>query len=489
MLPRREGSLVRNLVTAALLAACVTSFAPITASGQSAQFAINVGGESEDLAQSIAVDDAGNSYVTGYFTGTVDFDPGPGEAELLSGNGTTDAFVAKYDPSGELLWVFRLGGKSGDDLGIDIAVQGQYIVVVGQFSGTTDFDPGPTLRRMTAAGGTDGFVLSVSRNSGTYSWAKRIGGTGDDRAGTVSVHQTDLHVGGSFADTVDFDPGAGVVNRTAGGGMDAFILRLSVAGAFEQVRTLRTTGGSTSTVVGLDVDSNGRVLVTGWFTGTADFNPSSQSANRTANGMEDVFILRLTAAGAFSWVRTLGSADSDFGIGVVTSDAGSVFVTGAFSGTVDFEPGAGISNRTSNGGLDSFVGGYTSSGTLVFAATTGSFNEDLGIDISLDAQGRLVSTGQFFSTADFDPGGGSAALTSAGASDAYVWLLTTSGVLVDAFQLGGLVQDSGQAVATSGGDVFSVGWHEGSGDFDPDLDVLTLTSAGDSDGFLSRIDV
>ncbi|MEQ8815050.1 MAG: TauD/TfdA family dioxygenase [Thalassobaculum sp.] len=78
-----------------------------------AQFAIGMGGTSFDQGYSVAVDSSGNSYVTGYFDGTVDFDPGAGTTNL-TGAGSVDVYIVKYDSSGALVWAKNVGGTNTD---------------------------------------------------------------------------------------------------------------------------------------------------------------------------------------------------------------------------------------------------------------------------------------------------------------------------------------------------------------------------------------
>lgn len=106
------------------------------------QWAKGIGGAESDVGQAIAVDAEGNVYTTGYFSGTVDFDPGPGVVQWSS-SGDRDIFILKTDKFGNLLWVNTFGGTSLD-VPYSIALDNSgYFCVSGLFSETVDFDPGP----------------------------------------------------------------------------------------------------------------------------------------------------------------------------------------------------------------------------------------------------------------------------------------------------------------------------------------------------------
>ena len=145
-----------------LAALVLTTGTPSTYAWSSAQATVSVfGGASSEYGYSIAVDSSGNVYTTGYFQGTVDFDPGTGTSNLTSA-GSADVFVSKLDSSGNFVWAKRFGGVS-NDYGYSIAVDSSgNVYTTGYFEGTADFDPGAGTSNLTPAGGADVFVLKLT---------------------------------------------------------------------------------------------------------------------------------------------------------------------------------------------------------------------------------------------------------------------------------------------------------------------------------------
>src|SRR5215213_1574997 len=126
--------LLRSIITSLILISFFESHSQVPV------FAIGVGGSTEDHAHRTTVDNAGNIIVTGRFTGTADFDPGPAVFTLTS-NGSSDIFVAKYTGSGTFLWAFKAGGTDRD-AGYGVAVDNaDNIYITGYFRNTADFDP------------------------------------------------------------------------------------------------------------------------------------------------------------------------------------------------------------------------------------------------------------------------------------------------------------------------------------------------------------
>ena len=101
-------------------------------------WAINPGGSSDEMGYGIAIDASGNSYVTGYFQGTANFNPS-GAANLTS-HGGQDIFLAKYNTSGNYLWAINMGG-TGNDVGWSVAVDASGVCITGEFQGTEDLIP------------------------------------------------------------------------------------------------------------------------------------------------------------------------------------------------------------------------------------------------------------------------------------------------------------------------------------------------------------
>ncbi|MCE2835377.1 MAG: SBBP repeat-containing protein, partial [Chitinophagaceae bacterium] len=251
-------------------------------------------------------DGNGNMYITGYYWGTVDFDPGAGIAYLTqSGSGTTnnyDLFIAKYDASGNYVWAKSLGSTQMDG-GYSLALDGSgNVIVTGVFSRTVDFDPGEGTSNLTAAGTSneDIFVAKYDA-SGNYVWAIGMGGTNGD-------------VGRSVA-----------------------------------------------------VDGSGNVLVTGYFQGTVDFDPGPGTSNLTSAGSSDIYLAKYDASGNYVWAKRMGSTSQDYVQSIAVDGSGNMLLTGSFQGTVDFDPGAGTSNLTSAGSSDIYLAKYDASGNYVWA--------------------------------------------------------------------------------------------------------------------------
>lgn len=307
------------------------------------------GMSANNRGRAIAVDGGGNVVVTGNFIGTMDFDPGPGTATLASSGWNT--FVARYTPTGNYLWAFKIGPYSSAYN--DVAIDGNgNVVVVGTFSGTHDFNPG-----------TGTAILSSAK----------------------------------------------VSKRNSESSLDIFVAKYSASGAY--LSAFRLGNQYQDWVDAVDVDDNGNIYITGLFgefSSTVDFNPGSGTANLTGYG---TYVAKYTAAGAYVWAFKLGATYPNGAGRIAVDGAGNVVVTGGFQGTVDFDPGAGtasLSGVSTSSQYDIFVARYSTSGTYQWAFSPAAQGSAYGV--SIDGSGDIYVTGIFEGVNDFDPGVGAVVL-------------------------------------------------------------------------------
>ncbi len=355
------------------------------------------GGLDWDSGSGVAADWLGNVYVTGYFTGTVDFDPDGGDSH--TSNGKRDVFLSKFDSSGNFEWA-RTWGGSDYDSGNAVATDGSgSVYVTGGFYGTVDFDPDGSDPH-TSNGWGDVF-LSKFDSSGTFQWARTWGGGSEDEGWGVAVDGSGIvYVTGWFRDIVDFDPGGGDPH-TSNGWEDVFLSKFDSSGNF--MWGLTWGGLAYDYGRGATTDGSGSVYIIGSFYWTVDFDPGGGDPH-TSNGGSDVFLSKFDSSGNFEWVRTWGGSSTDYGTGVTIDGSGNVYVTGKFSGTVDFDPGGG-DPHTTNGWGDVFLSKFDSSGNFEWAQTWGGSDDDFSYGVAADGSGNVYVTGYFRGTVDFAPTG------------------------------------------------------------------------------------
>lgn len=449
--------------------------------------AMALGSTGSDVGNAVATDNAGNIYITGRFSGTVDFDPGAGTTNLVSAGGD-DAFVAKYTSAGGLVWARQFGGTLNEQ-GLAIAVDSAgNVYTTGEYSGTVDFDPGPGTYSLGNAGSTDVFISKLDAD-GNFAWARRIGSSGGDQGLGIAVDSSgNVVTTGRFINTVDFDPDPVAEHKlSAAGNSDIFISKLDAAGKFVWAR--RMGSSEVDAGFGVAIGPDDSIYTTGTFVGTVDFDPGPGTYSLVSSG-QDVFVSQLDAAGNFVQAVRMGGSGSDQGNGIDVDSAGNVYVTGSFNGSnADFDPGPDVFTLVSNGVQDAFVTKLDAAMALVWARQFGGAGTDIGNGIAVDGAGNVYATGRFSGTVDFDPGSGTFNLVSAGGNEVFVSKLDSQGHFVLAKQLGGTSNDAGLGIATDGtvGHVYVTGSFEGTADFDPGSGTHNLVSAGSLDAFVWKL--
>ncbi len=464
------------------------------------QWVRQTGSGLNDYATSMAVDAAGNVYTTGYFNGTVDFNPGIGVYNL-SDIGYNTCFLSKTDASGNFVWANIVTQESNFTTPVLTIDNIGNVYVTGGFIGTTDFDPGADSTILTSVGSPNVYIAKYS-GEGKLRWAKNIGG--NSMGGNSACNGTGIAIDGDgnvittgkFAyGTTDFDPGQGVNNLTAEQA-DYFVSKLDSAGNFVWAKQiLNLSGLSEGATCKISIDAAGNIYLGGTFTTKADFDPGSGvHIEKTEQGGPNIFICKLTASGEFTWVRNIGSYYQDLGYAIKVDASGNVYVTGSFRDNPDFDPDSTEQILYSSGMQDIFVLKLDSNGKYQWAKKMGGSQSDAGYSLEVDRNGNVYTAGLFIGIADFDPGSGVHAMTASGnsdyisitgASDIFISKLDPNGNYLWARQLGNSRSVSIGIDATDA--LYVAGTISGVGDFDPGVGQRYLSSEGEADIFILKL--
>ena len=340
----------------------------------------------------MTMDATGNLYVVGSFTGFASFFNPP---NFLNSAGGKDVFLIKLDNNLNVIWIIQIGGGA-DDVGYGVAVDDAGdIYLTGSFqSANMDFDPsaiGTTIR--STVGGEDMFIAKYDP-TGALLGVQQIGGLGNERGLDLEHDGTGLlYATGFFENSVDFDPGVATVTLASNGGRDAFVAAYTSALTYSWANNMGGLADDEGTELKLGMDND--VYLTGYYNGTAiNFGGG---VSLTSQG-EDGFLVKYTALGAATWGFTVGGADADRGLGIALDGCDNAYLSGYFSGSVDFDPSAAVATRTAPASpqYGYFVGKYNSGGSYMLAGNGGTVSltsEARGIYV--DALGTIFTTGLF----------------------------------------------------------------------------------------------
>jgi hypothetical protein len=418
----------------------------LNAQAQGWSWAKRVGGTGDDQPKSIVTDANGNVYCIGDFENTVDFDPGPGVVNLTAA--VTDIFISKWDSAGNFIWVKQIGGDDHDyatALGLDPSGN---LIATGMFADTVDFDPGNGVYNLVTTGyALNAFMLKLD-SAGNFIWANRVNFFHNalrDRSMVISPDGSICITGWMDILPVDMDPGPGTSLLYTNGLKDAVVAKYSSTGNYEWAVNF---GGSLQNDAAFLASTNntlpGAVYAGGQFFGSFDFDPGANSFIMTSAGNQDIYLVSYDAAGTFLWGKRFGGPGTEYLNSINTDlNTGDIYLTGAFAGTVDFDPDPLVTYNLVGSSLfsDVFVVKLDPLGNFIWAKSFGNFDNEEGLFVTLDPLGNVFVGGYFSGVTDFDPSAATAIDTCSSGYDLYIskfdsygnflWVKTAEGVLYE----------------------------------------------------------
>ncbi|MBN2492702.1 MAG: SBBP repeat-containing protein [Planctomycetes bacterium] len=453
--------------------------AKVNAAGTALLYCGYIGGSGTDYGIAIAVDGAGNAYVTGRTDSTEQTFPvtvGPD----LTHNGGLDAFVAKVNAAGTaLLYCGYIGGSGTEYGGIDIAVDAAgNAFVSGQTASTEQTFPVTVGPDLTHNGGYDAFVAKVNPAGTALLYCGYLGGSGYERGFGIAVDAAgSVWTSGYTSSTEQTFPVTVGPDLTHNGGYDAFVAKVDAAGtALLYCGYLGGTG--TEYGYGIAVDAAGNAYLTGRTTSTEQTFPVTVGPDLTHNGGDDAFVTKVNAQGTgLDYCGYLGGSGADYGYGIAVDALGNACVTGYTSSDEQTFPVVVGPDLTHNGGVDGFVARVAAPGTgLLSCGYLGGSGTDYGKEIAVDAAGNAYVIAQTASDEQTFPVVVGPDLTHNGGDDVVVAKITGACFLAG----GGAPTPGGQvnlALSSSadGGLVYQLGSSFGSGPIAIDTRRLELS--------------
>ncbi|HTN89792.1 MAG TPA: hypothetical protein VL242_39225 [Sorangium sp.] len=348
---------------------------------------------------SVVARDADNNVI---MAGTFDGDANIGGMSFHS-MGSTDVFVAKLDPQGNVIWVASISGVN-PELVNGIAVDSENNIVVAGEIGTTATlrDSMARTTRMTGEGGGDIFVVKLG-GAGGLLWDSHFGNTSPQAALDVAITpDDDIVVVGRSTGTVNF--GRFVLSATD---QDAFVAKLD--GTTGEPSWAKIFGGSMEQeFAGVAADREGNIVVGGSTRGAINFDGLFSAY---AGGL-DAVVAAFGADGRHLWNHSYGDGEDQKVLGVAADQAGNVLLVGEFESSLNVL----ASPLASRGGLDAFLAKLDPAGETVWARSFGRDMDQRATAVDVDALGTIVFTGMF--SGSIDLGGG--LMTSQAGHDAFV---------------------------------------------------------------------
>jgi hypothetical protein len=361
----------------------------LNGAGNELVYSTYLGGNGYDAGYGIAVDAAGNAYVTGSTTSTNFPTANPFQSTF---GGDNDAFVTKLNAAGNALTYSTYLGGSNADAGSGIAVDTGGDAYVTGYTYSTNF-PTANPYQATLGGVENAFVTKLNTEGSGLVYSTYLGGSSYDVGNGIAADANGNAYVTGYTYSTDF-PTVNPYQAALAGVYDAFVTKLDGVGNAAFYSTY--LGGSNGDGgVGIAVDTGGNAYVTG-YTYSTNF-PTKNPFQSALGGVDDAFVTKLNAAGnALTYSTYLGGSSNDAGYGIAVDSGGNAYVTG-FTYSTNF-PTANPYQATFGGVEDAFVTKLNAAGSaLTYSTYLGGSNYDAGRGIAVSA-GNAYVTGNTYST-------------------------------------------------------------------------------------------
>ncbi len=408
----------------------------------------------------------------------------------------------------ELAWVAQFNGPAAYSLPLIETDQEGNIYMAVTFNLTFDANPSVINQNLVSNGFSDIGLLKLDSN-GNLLWAISFGGSRIDHLYDMELDEDgSIFLAGIFYGTIDFDPGPGTENILSYGDTDGFFAKFNSYGGLEWAKRI---GGPDADVI-TDIElSQGNVVISGYFGGTADFNPGTDRYELFANGPDDRFIAKYDPNGKLIFAKEFGIIpyppgvpptnpfyylDEHNGLTITTADNGDILLAGSCEGfRIDLYPGQGILSKYCSN-ICSYIFRLDSGGNFQeHVEFVGFFMLPTMLRITPDD--NLVSVGRFDSQVDFDPGPNYHVLEAAGnlstafdslRIDNYVSTLDPNMNFLHGLQIGGYrITQINDAEIDKFGFIYLAGEFDSLCDFDPGNGVDNVWANGINSGFVCKI--
>ncbi len=391
-------------------------------------------------------------------------------------------------------WAHQTGssasvGELGTGIGSD---KFGNIYYTGNFSGTADFDPSPSIFNISSVGLSDIFLIKVD-SAGNFIWAKTIGGSMTDLGGEIAVDSMgNIYLTATFEGTIDADPNAGVFNLISHGGFDVIIAKYNSSGSMVWAKCVGGLGLEQGQTITLSVYDE--VSFSGIFDGNVDVDLGFDTVYLSSVlGSTDIFVINVNATGDFLWAKQIGGNGIDDRVSIGSGSAGQIYITGNFEIGFDFDPGPVLDSLACPGPRDIFILRLDSAGNFIWVKQiTGTYDKYVEA-INVDAFDNILITGQFYGTCDFNTSGVyNLTISPTSVYEPFISKYDSNGNMVFAYQItatSGFNRGIGTVISSDvAGNVYAAGHTRGVADLDPGPGIFTVSSGSAYYGYLIILD-
>ncbi len=433
------------------------------------------GGGDIDEAYGLAVDSAGNSVITGY-TFSSDLPITAGAIDTAY-DIDYDAYIAKFDPSGDLLWATYYGGNGGD-YGRKVKLDAQNNVYATGNTTSTDLLTSPGAYQPANAGSYDAYLLKLSPNGG-FVWATLFGGTGGD-FGMVEDLRNDKVVISGFTSSTNLP--ANGFQTTLGGAVDSYLAVFDTSGNYEWSTYFGGTNSEDMHAITFDYDGN--IIAVG-DTYSNDMPITTGAFQMNNNGSHDVYILKTSPTGTKLFATYFGGYGKDDALGVCTDEDNRIYIAG-YSQSSDFPVSTGAHQTSLNSGRDGMIARFTPTGHREYCTFYGGDdNEDFTGMVNQNGKIYLVMNSR---STDLLLHGVSHQTSNLGYAENFILVMDTSFNFAYSTYFGGVSSESSYEIDVTHDEVIYISGFSSGADLAFGSGIFQNSPIGSTDAYVLRLD-
>jgi gliding motility-associated-like protein len=371
-----------------------------------------IGSNNDNICTGVEIDGAGNIYVAGKFKDPTDFRGLSATGTTVNPTGGFDAFLAKYNSAGQLLWVKKVGG-TGDDGGAAVSLSPGRVVLTGFYKSSANAG---TLSSHANQSGNNVFVVAYSE-AGSELWLADAGGTQDGEGLDVVSDNSGIYVSGKFrGSSLTFYNSSGTngttLNNPAGSTHDAFVLSLNGAGMISWVNSIRSSDEDQAHGITL---LNSNLYVCGSYEAALTLPSYASNPLAFGGGNRRPFVAQINkVSGVTNWARSMASSDVAEAYSIAADGYDAIYFGGYYKSSLNFTGGA---NFSAGGGEDEnlFIACLGADGSYRWAYEAGENHPDIVYGVSCVSPNEVTIAGEYRQ----EPVFGSYVLTDAGAPNIF----------------------------------------------------------------------
>ncbi len=433
------------------------------------------GGGDIDEAYGVAVDDLGNSVIIGY-TYSVDLPVTVGTIDT-SYEIDYDAYIAKFDSTGDLLWATYYGGNGGD-YGRKVKLDANNNIYATGNTTSTNLMTSPGAYQPANAGSYDAYLLKISPN-GAFIWSTLFGGTGGDFGMVEDVHNDRVVIAG-FSSSMDLPVNG--FQDTLAGALDSYIAVFDTSGAYQW--STYFGGTNSEDIHAITFDNAGNIIAVG-DSYSVDLPVTAGAHQMNNNGTMDIYIIKTTGTGTRVFATYFGGYSNDDALSVCTDEDNRIYFSG-YSKSNDFPIVTGAYQSSLNSAKDGMFARFSPNGMLEYSTFFGG-------DDNEEFTGMTYENGKIYMVMNSRSGdlilhGTPYQASSNGYSENYIMVLDTGLNIAYSTYFGGVSSEMSYEIDVTPDEAVYVSGFSSGSDLAFGNGVFQNSPVGSTDAYVLRLD-